>query len=65
MTSTTVSSNIPRTATCGTCGSTFYPPALSTGAPTCGKCEQAAQDAQSAAQRAAYGAMSTTGTTTA
>lgn len=64
MTSTTVSSNVPRTATCGTCGGTFYPPALPIGAP-CGKCEQAAQDAQSAAQRAAYGAMSTTGTHTA
>jgi hypothetical protein len=64
MTASTVSANIPRTALCGTCGGTFYPPALSTGAP-CGKCEQAAQDAQSAAQRDAYGVMSTTGTHTA
>lgn len=64
MTSTTVSTYLPRTALCGTCGATYTPPALSTGA-TCGKCEQAAEDARSAAQRDAYGAMSTTGTHTA
>lgn len=65
MTYTTIASNVPRTATCGTCGGTFYPPALSTGAPQCGKCEKAADNARNAAQRAAYGAMSTTGTQTA
>lgn len=64
MTATTVSINLPPTATCGTCGGTYTPPALTTGA-HCGKCEQAAQKALSAAHSAAYGAMCTTGTLTA
>ena len=64
MTASTISTNLPRTALCGTCGGTYTPPALSNGA-TCGKCEQAAQEARSAAQRDAYGAMCTTGTHTA
>ena len=71
MTASTVSTNLPRTALCGTCGGTYTPPALSSRAlaalngATCGKCEQAAQEARSAAQRDAYGAMCTTGTRTA
>lgn len=64
MTATTIRSNLPQTATCGSCGGTYTPPALSNVA-HCGKCEQAAQEAHSAAQSAAYGAMSTTGTHTA
>ncbi|PZX21328.1 hypothetical protein H9N28_08115 [Rhodobacter capsulatus] len=55
------------TATCSGCGATFAPPVLPSraggNATTCRACAAAAIEAEHAAERSAYTAMSTTGTT--